>query len=286
MKQFKWVAVAALAVSLGALQGCSTSVSRLSDDGKSDEIVFPDIAKDAWVKEGTFPNLDNLRSVAPGMTKVQLYELFGPPHFREGSFRVREWDYIFNFRNDGSSGVETCQYKIIFTPELLVRSTHWKPETCADRLKLSAPPVQTVVERVIEKQVQVPEPARVRLGADGMFEFDKSGIADLRPGGIEKLNQTANDLLSGGEIDKVKIVGHTDRLGTDEYNMNLSLARADTIREYLITKGIPEERITASGVGESMPLVECKQKKRDDALIRCLEPNRRFEIEAWYVRKP
>ena len=285
MKHFKWVAVAALAVSLGALQGCSTSVSRLSDDGKSDEIIFPDIEKKAWLKEGIFPNLDNLRIIAPGMSKDQLYELIGRPHFQEGLFGVREWDYIFNFRNEGGSGVETCQYKIIFAPDKRVRSTHWKPEACADRLKLPPPPVQTVIERVIEKQVPVPEPKRLRLGADGMFAFDKYEIADMRPGGIEKLNQVASDLLSGDEIDQVKVIGHTDRLGTDEYNLNLSLNRANTIRQYLISKGIPDDRITATGAGESMPLVECKQKKRDDALIRCLEPNRRFEIEAWSVRK-
>lgn len=285
MKQFNWVAVAALVASVGVLPGCTTSVSRLSDDGRGDEIIFPEIEKNAWVKEGTFPNLDNLRSMAPGMTKDQLYVLFGPPHFREGVLGVREWDYVFNFRKDGGSGVETCQYKVIFASDLRVRSTHWKPEACADRLKPSAPAVQTVIERVIEKQAPVSEPKRLRLGADGMFAFDKYEIADMRPGGIEKLNQVAADLLAGDEIDQVKVVGHTDRLGTEEHNLKLSQDRANTVRHYLVSKGIPDDRITASGVGESMPLVECKQTRRDDALIRCLEPNRRFEIEAWSVRK-
>jgi OOP family OmpA-OmpF porin len=286
MKQFKWVAAAALVALLGVLQGCASSVSRLSNDGKSDEIVFPDIEKNAWLKEGTFPNIDNLRSVAPGMTKEQLYALLGRPHFREGMWGVREWDYVFNFRKDGGAGVETCQYKVIYAPDLHVRSTHWKPETCADYLKPPAPLVQTVIERVIEKQVPVPEPKRVRLGADGMFAFDKSDLTDLRPGGIEKLNRVAEDLLSGDEIEQVKVVGHTDRLGGDAYNMRLSQARAETVQRYLVAKGIPAERITSSGVGSSMPLVECKQKNRNDALIRCLEPNRRVEIEAWSVHKP
>jgi len=277
MKQINWIAAAALAAALGMMQGCMTSVSKLSDDGKSDEIIFPDIQKSAWVKEGTFPNIENLRRIAPGMTKTQLYDLIGPPHFREGMMDVREWDYIFNFRNaDGS--VETCQYKVIYAPDLTLRSTHWKPESCADWLKMAP----TVVERVVE----VPQPMKIRLGADGMFEFDKYGIADLRPGGVERLNKVAADLLAGGEIEKVSIAGHTDRLGTDAYNMNLSQNRANSIKQYLVGKGIPEDRITVSAHGETMPLVECPQKKRDAELIRCLEPNRRFEIEAWYVQPP
>ncbi|HET7833870.1 MAG TPA: OmpA family protein [Gallionella sp.] len=276
MKQFKWVAIAAAV----ALIGCSTSVSRLSDDGKSDEIIFPDIAKQAWIKEGIFPNIENLRKVAPGMTKDQLYALFGPPHFREGLGKVREWDYIFNFRNDGGNGVETCQYKVVFAPDMRVRSVHWKPESCANRLQQPGIPTQTVIEKQI-----ISEPMRIRLAGDGLFEFDKYDLADLLPGGMEKLNQVAADLLAAGEIEQIKIVGHTDRLGTEAYNRRLSLNRANTIRQYLISKGIPADRIKASGAGESMPLVECKQKKRDAALIRCLQPNRRFEIEAWMAPK-
>src|SRR5687767_10416318 len=101
-KQFKCIALSVL-VSL-LLQGCATSVSRLSDDG-SDEIIFPNIEKSAWIKEGTFPNVDNLRNVAQDMTKNQLYALLGHPHFAEGFGKVREWDYIFNFRKNSSSEV-------------------------------------------------------------------------------------------------------------------------------------------------------------------------------------
>ena len=142
-----------------------------------------------------------------------------------------------------------------------------------------------VVEKGVERLVPGPEITRMQISADGMFDFDKSEISNLRPGGVEKLNRVSTDLLSGGEIVQLKIVGHTDRLGDDAYNMKLSQARADTIRQYLVAKNIPAERITALGVGKTVPLVECKQSKRDGILIRCLEPNRRFEIEAWTVRK-
>lgn len=285
MKQFKWIAAAALVASLGALQGCTLSVSRLSDDGKSDEIVFPDIEQDAWVKEGTFPNVDNLRAIAPGMTKEQLYALIGRPHFREG-LGAREWDYVFNFRKEGG-GVDTCQYKVIYGAEVKVRTTHWKPASCADYLKPPAPQVvERVVERIIERPAPPPAPEikRVTLGTDSLFAFNKSGLTDIRPGGREKLDRVAADLMAGGDIDQVKVVGHTDRIGTDAYNLKLSQARANTVRSFLISKGVPAHRITATGVGKTMPVVECKQTERE-ALIACLQPNRRVEIEAAVLRK-
>ena len=282
-KQFKYIALSVLFAIL--LQGCATSVSRLSDDGKTDEIIFPNIEKNAWIKEGTFPNVDNLRNVAHDMTKNQLYALLGHPHFAEGFGKVREWDYIFNFRKNGSTEVETCQYKIIYTTSMKLRNTYWKPEACAEWLSLPETQSQTVVEKTVEKIVPGPELIKMQISADGMFDFDKSEISNLRPGGIEKLDRATTNLLAGGEIVQLKIVGHTDRLGDDDYNMKLSQARSETIRQYLIAKNIPAERITAFRVGESAPLVECHQNKRDEALIRCLEPNRRFEIEAWTVRK-
>lgn len=289
-QQIKFITISALVSSLALLQGCATSVSRLSDNGNNDGIIFPDIEKSAWIKTGTFPNIDNLRNVAPEMTKDQLYKLLGHPHFSEGLGKVREWDYIFNFRSSAdktgeSKAVETCQYKIIYSSNMRLQNTYWKPESCAHKLNVAAMQPQIVVEKTIEKLVPGPELTKTQMSADGLFEFDQSAIAHLRPGGIAKLDRLSESLLSGGEITQLKITGHTDRLGDDAYNMKLSEARAETIRQYLVAKNIPAERISTQGAGKSTPLVECKQSKRDEALIRCLEPNRRFEIEAWTMRK-
>ncbi len=299
MKQCKWVASVMLAVSLVVMQGCASSLSKLSDDGKSDQVVFPDIEKDAWLKEGTFPSMDSVRRVAPGMTKDQLYKLLGRPHFQEGMAKVREWDYIFNFRTGQGTEHVTCQYKIIFDPDYHVRSTHWRTPACDDRLAGGAPtpvasapaasppapaPAPVVVERIIEKAVPLIQPKRMQLSADTLFAYKKSGLGDLLPGGIRKLDQLVADLRSSGEFDQVAVTGHTDRIGSDNYNLNLSRERAATVRDYLIAKGIPAQRITATGLGESVPLVDCPETSRV-LLVQCLKPNRRVEIEAWYVRK-
>ena len=90
------ICLAAMGVAaLAALQGCTSYVSKgITDDGKAEELVWP-AERNARQPEGSFPNRDNLRAVRPGGTKNQLYGLLGRPHFEEGMFAVREWDYIF-----------------------------------------------------------------------------------------------------------------------------------------------------------------------------------------------
>ena len=81
------------------------------------------------------------------------------------------------------------------------------------------------------------------------FDFDS---ARLRPESIAILDKAVATLKEWGDV-KVEVAGHTDSVGTDEYNLNLSQSRAETVRAYLIDKGIPADRLTAKGYGESMP---------------------------------
>ena len=83
------VAVATLVLGLQAC-GTSTVSKKISDDGVAGEVVFPDRDKSAWLKEGTFPNLDNLRQIAPGVTKDQLYDLV------DGRTSKRAWQACAN----------------------------------------------------------------------------------------------------------------------------------------------------------------------------------------------
>jgi len=271
MKKTRIAIAVAAGAALLALQGCSSYVSKgITDDGRAEELVFPSVAQSAWLKEGTFPNLDNLRNVASGMTKDQLYDLLGRPHFAEGMAAVREWDYIFNFHSGG--GVTTCQYKVIFDKHYLARSFHWKPESCAGLLAVGSAP--TVVER---QSVQAAQPARqLRLSADALFAFDRSDAADLLPAGRDELQALAKE-LSGMDVERIEVVGHTDRLGAESYNQRLSQQRAQTVRQVLASHGIPASRIVASGRGEREPVVQCDQADRT-ALIACLAPNRRVDV--------
>jgi outer membrane protein assembly factor BamE (lipoprotein component of BamABCDE complex) len=82
----------------------------------------------ATLKEGTFPNMDNLRTVAAGQTKNQIYELLGPPHFHESVFNVRAWNYLFHLRSGDRTA--TCQYQIQFDGHGRVSATRWSDHAC------------------------------------------------------------------------------------------------------------------------------------------------------------
>ncbi len=79
--------------------------------------------------------------------------------------------------------------------------------------------------------------------------------AEISPNAGKVLDEVANSLLAWPDV-KVEIGGHTDSSGNDALNKTLSQARADSVREYLIAKGVAAERITAVGYGEEKPVAD------------------------------
>ncbi|MBW8372292.1 MAG: OmpA family protein [Thiobacillus sp.] len=113
-----------------------------------------------------------------------------------------------------------------------------------------------------------PAPAPMMTVLAGVnFDFDQSYI---RPDDFEKLDKDVATLKEWGDV-KVEIAGHTDSVGTDEYNMGLSLRRAESVRTYLVDKGIPADRLTIRGYGESQPVA-------DNATAEGRFQNRRVEL--------
>jgi outer membrane protein OmpA-like peptidoglycan-associated protein len=256
----------ALLISVGAallLSACGTRhISRdISPQGVAGDVIFPEPAQ-IVMKGGTFPNLDDLRLVGPGMSKDQLYQLLGRPHFREGYAGVREWDYLFHFRKDDQ--VITCQYKVVYDKDYLAQTFHWAPASCADLLVEATPVTNEIKERHFD------------LSADALFEFAKYGADDIRPMGREELTAIAGKLKDADNV-SIKVVGHTDRIGSDAANQLLSQRRAQTVREFLADRGVAASAITSEGRGESEPVKDCEEQARA-ALIACLAPNRRVEI--------
>lgn len=265
-KRAAWPALLA-----GALlaAGCSTTGSKPSTT--ADGVTFPNPDR-STMPEGVFVNLENLRKVAPGMTKKQLYTLLGQPRFDEGVVGVRKWNYIFNFRkSDGSGDYFSCQYQVLFDKQDLAEQFYWKPEACKAVLEVHH----------AEAPKPAPLPAEpIRLSSDALFGFDS---ATLTADGRLKLDGLLQQLRTASLVQNIDVVGYTDRIGSDGYNMKLSQRRAEAVRDYLVQNGVPTEAVQVEGRGKADPVVECNDKKRP-ALIACLAPNRRVELSG--IAKP
>ncbi|MCX7937507.1 MAG: OmpA family protein [Chlorobi bacterium] len=100
------------------------------------------------------------------------------------------------------------------------------------------------------------------------FDFDK---ADLREESLPELDLAAEFLKEHPTV-RVRIEGHTDDVGTDEYNLQLSKRRAEAVKKYLVSKGIDEKRILTVGYGKSQPKVK-------DTTPEARALNRRVEMK-------
>jgi outer membrane protein OmpA-like peptidoglycan-associated protein len=121
---------------------------------------------------------------------------------------------------------------------------------------------------------------KVTLSAKELFAFDEYQIQGSQP----KLDEIAKALKENPNIASVTITGYTDRLGTDDYNLALSKRRAESVQLYLMRMGVDRSRLTVVGKGEADAVVKCDEKDQQ-ALIKCLEPNRRVEITPFTIEK-
>lgn len=265
----KALTLASLALTLAACGNISHDVAK--DGHTAGELVWPATTDVTPMhKGGTFPNLANLRQMRAGLNKQQVSDLIGYPHFSEGVWGVREWNYVFNLRKPGGDAITVCQYKVLFDEDKLAQSFYWKPEMCAGLVNEPSPAASAQ---------PAPAPAvagRPRiLSADALFAFDK---ADLSSSGRTSLDELVGTLRERGDrLRSVRIVGYTDRLGSDTYNRELSQRRADAVKAYLVSHGIPGDRVIAEGAGNADSVKSCHDANREQ-LIACLAPNRRVEI--------
>ncbi len=120
------------------------------------------------------------------------------------------------------------------------------------------------------------KPEKVTTASAVNFDFDRYVI---RPDARSKLDDLVGKLRNVN-LEVIIAVGHADRLGGDAYNMKLSVRRADSVKAYLVSKGIAASRVYTEGKGERQPVKDCKGDGKTKELIACLEPNRRAEVEA------
>ncbi len=133
----------------------------------------------------------------------------------------------------------------------------------------AAPPPKNEVPKLL--------PQKINFSADALFDFDK---AVLRPEGKAMLDDLARE-LNGAKYDVIVATGHADRFGSKKYNQKLSERRAQAVKDYLTSKEIPLNKVSAEGKGKSQPITKpggCLGPK-SPKVIACLQLDRRVDVD-------
>jgi OOP family OmpA-OmpF porin len=169
------------------------------------------------------------------------------------------------------------------TNELCWRDANWTPATAARGcdgalvpVAAAAPAVAPAAPAARPAPAPAPAPAaaqppaatKVTYAADAFFDFDKSV---LKPEGKAKLDDLVGK-IQGINLEVIIAVGHTDSVGSDAYNQKLSVRRAESVKAYLVSKGIEKNRVYTEGKGEKQPVA-------DNKTAEGRAKNRRVEIE-------
>jgi len=172
------------------------------------------------------------------------------------------------------------------TNELCWRNANWTPATaargCDGALVPPPPPAPAAAPAPAPAPAaaapapaptpapapQPPAATKVTYAADAFFDFDK---AVLKPEGRAKLDDLVGK-VKDINLEVIIAVGHTDSVGSDQYNQRLSVRRAEAVKAYLVSKGIEKNRVYTEGKGEKQPVADNKTSEGR-------AKNRRVEIE-------
>ena len=144
----------------------------------------------------------------------------------------------------------------------------------ADAPGLSAAPAPAAAASPAPAPTPVAASSKVTYAADAFFDFNKSVI---KPEAKAKLDDLV-DKIKAINLEVIIAVGHTDAVGSEEYNQKLSMRRSNAVKAYLINKGVDKTRIYTEGKGEKQPVADNSTKEGR-------AKNRRVEIEVVGARK-
>lgn len=199
-------------------------------------------------------------------------------------------------RSDSSAYVQDSRGVIIRSNfGLCWRTGYWTPADavpgCDGELlppvaNPTAPPVATATAPLAEPAKPVPVKRcdfALTLQNDETFTFNHAILGNAAKQRID--DEVLGKLNTCGKIDIVLVTGHTDRLGTQQYNQKLSEKRAEMVASYLRSKGVSAP-LDVIGVGKTQSIKTCSDQLARKDLIACLAPDRRVVIEVRGTAKP
>lgn len=242
----------------------------------ADGVSFP-LREASYRREGIVVAAETIRLLQPGLSKDQVRQMLGDPHFTEGLFFVRDWNYLLKLPAP-EGGLLDCQFQLRFDEHGKVTSTHWQTGECA---AAAMPPPAAAAIPAPETGTGTRDAAKIELWSeDGLvFAFGRSDLAGLRDEDRARLEAFAAQVgQQPASVRRISVAGHADRIGSAERKHQRSLSRARTVAAVLASKGIAPERIEIVARSDAAPLAGCAPGLAFADLLACLAPDRRVSV--------
>ena len=163
---------------------------------------------------------------------------------------------------------DSSKHYILDSSGNCVRTSSWSKETATKECNPELFP------EVVEAPPAPPPPPqpvyeKVTISATALFDFNKATLQPEGKAALHALKETIK--AKGAQVVDIDVIGHTDSVGPEEYNMGLSVRRATAVKDYMVSEGIDAGIIDVSGQGESSPVA-------DNGTNEGRAQNRRVEI--------